>query len=53
MTTTVAQGDSTIIKTQNQEEQESLRTLIKYITNAISHIARLECSRKLGYTSKK
>jgi hypothetical protein len=53
MTTTVAQGDSTIIKTQNQEEQESLRTLIKYITNEISYIAWLECSRKLGYMSKK
>jgi hypothetical protein len=53
MTTTVVQGDSTIVKTQNQEEQESLRTSIKYITNEISYIAWLERSRELGYMSKK
>jgi hypothetical protein len=53
MTTMVAQGDSTIAKTQNQEEQESLRTSIKYITNEISYIAWLERSRKLGYMSRK
>jgi len=52
MTTTVAQGDSTIAKTQNQEEQESLKTSIKYITNEISYIAWLERSRKLEYMSK-
>jgi hypothetical protein len=53
MTTTVAQGDSTIAKTQNQEEGESLKTLINYITNERSYIAWLELSRKLGYMSKK
>jgi hypothetical protein len=53
MTTMVAQGGSTIAKTQNQEEQESLRTSIKCITNEISYIAWLERSRKLDYMSKK
>jgi hypothetical protein len=47
MTTTVAQGDSTIAKTQNQEEGESLKTLINYITNERSYIAWLELSPNL------